>query len=393
MAEGNHAIFSQGNTNPSQSPFPTHDPGPDESLATSAAMTPRKRRRRMTLIVMGTVATLMIAGVLFQVFRARDTMAGPQESPLSASKNEYFARVDGVLITREMVGNECIDRYGKDVLDNIINRTIIHQACKKRGITISADDVNREIQSIATKFNLDVSSWYELLQMERGLSPVQYQRDVIWPMIALKKLASINVSITDTDIQREYINRFGEKVRARMIMCDNLRRAQEVWDKAKRNISEFDRLARDESIEQNSASLGGVIPPIPQYSGNKKLSEEAFKLKPGGLSSIIEIGPPSRYIFLLCEGRTERIPHDINEVKEEIRADLLEEKTQQAVAKTFSAIKKAARIDNYITNSSTGGVRREGGLEKELNGVQQTGATRPLPGTVPPQGSRLRTGQ
>ncbi|MDA1013667.1 MAG: SurA N-terminal domain-containing protein [Planctomycetota bacterium] len=348
----------------------------------------------MTLIVTGTAATLMIAAVLIQVFRARDTMAGPQQkSPLSASTSEYFARVDDVLITREMVGSECIDRYGKDVLDNIINRTIIHQACKKRGITISADDVNREIQSIATKFNLDVSSWYELLQMERGLSPVQYQRDVIWPMIALKKLAGANVSVTDTEIQREYINRFGQKVRARMIMCDNLRRAQEVWDKAKRQPNEFDRLARDESIEQNSASLGGVIPPIPQYSGNTKISEEAFKLKPGDLSSIIEIGPPSRYIFLLCEGRTERIPHDINEVKDEIRADLLEEKTQRAVGLTFSSLKKTSRIDNYITNTSTGGVRRARGtaLENELNGVQQTGGTAPTFGPATPQGSRVET--
>ncbi len=345
----------------------------------------------MTMIVAGTVIAMMIAGVLIQVFRAQDTMAGPEATnqSLAQSKSEYFARVNGELITRKIVGDECIDRYGKDVLENIINRTIIQQACRKRGIEVTTNDVNREVQKIATRFNLDVQSWYELLQMERGLSAVQYQRDVIWPMVALKKLAGTQVKVTDAEIEKEYINRFGPKVRARMIMCDNLRRAQEVWDKAKRNIKEFDRLAREESIEPNSASLGGAIPPIPRYSNNIKISEEAFKLKPGELSSIIEIGPPSRYIFLLCEGHTERVDHDKNDVRAQIQADLLEEKTQAAVANTFSSLKKLAKIDNYITNTSTGGVRRNRStpLENELKG---TAPTQQAPPTQP-QGSRLGT--
>lgn len=388
MAERNHAIHSQGSTPMPNAPYPDSPPPEQPTEDTSTVTTPRMRRRRMTMIVAGTVITMMIAGVLFQVFRARDTMAGP-ESPgdqsLANNKAEYFARVNGELVTRKVVGDECIDRYGKDVLENIINRTIIHQACRERGLTVTANDVNREVQKIATRFNLDVQSWYELLQMERGLSPVQYQRDVIWPMIALKKLAGTQIKISEQEIEKEYINRFGSKVRARMIMCDNLRRAQEVWDKAKRSIKDFDRLAREESIEPNSASLGGAIPPIPRYSNNIKISEEAFKLKPGELSSIIEIGPPSRYIFLLCEGHTDRVEHDKNDVRAQIEADLIEEKTQSAVASTFASLKKASKVQNYITNTSTGGVRRDRStpLENELSG------TKPAQGTAPSQGSRL----
>ena len=63
-----------------------------------------------------------------------------------------------------------------------------------------------------------------MLQADRKITPDQYRRNVIWPMLALKKLASEKIEVTDDDMKRAFIRDYGEKVRARMIVLDNMPR-------------------------------------------------------------------------------------------------------------------------------------------------------------------------
>lgn len=314
------------------------------------------RKRRMTWIISGTGLALLAGAVLFQVFRegtSNEGMAAEESGAASVSEERYLARVNGHLIQWDSVAQECMDRYGKDVLENVINRTIIQQACAEHNVTVTQAEVDQEVVRIAKRFGLDVEAWFNLLQAERGLSPVQYQRDVIWPMLALKKLAGENISVTKDEIEKAYVNNYGEMVKAKMIMMDHPRRIVEVWEKVRKNPAEFEKLAREFSMETNSAALGGTIPPIRRYSTNPELSKAAFKLKEGEVSGIIQLRDGlNRYVFIRCEGRTEPIPHNIDDVKAKLQADLVEEKTQESVARTFDQIKKTSNIDNYVTRTA-----------------------------------------
>ena len=62
-------------------------------------------------------------------------------------------------------------------------------------------------------------------------------------------------------LQMAYEDNYGPRVKARMIVLDNPRRAT-VWEKIKANPDDFEALARDYQIEPNSRALGGTIPPI-----------------------------------------------------------------------------------------------------------------------------------
>jgi len=330
------------------------------------------------LALAGTAVALLAAGVVFQVFRAHEGSAGEDQSAEAAgdvagkvslgdsSPRESLGRVNGEPISYDEVARECMARYGQEVLENFINRMIIHQACREKGVEVSRAEVDAEVLRIAQKFDLDVENWYRMLQADRNLSPVQYRNDIIWPMLALKKLAGEEIQITDEDLKKAFIRDYGPRVRAKMIMCNNQRRAEEVWKKATEKPEDFGRLAKEHSVDPTSRALEGDIPPIRRYAGNDNLEKAAFRLRDGEISGIIDVSTPEmkRFVILQCEGRTEPVVTDIAQVEETLRKQLEEEKVQASVAKIFEKLKKEARVDNYLTGVTTGGVQQTAGTKK-----------------------------
>lgn len=346
--------------------------------------------RTLLVLVGGTAAILTVGGLSFQLLHvdhgsnpqpasaaetnARPAAATPQRKPWGG----YAARVTHngrqALISMEDLARECILRVGPEVLDNIINRTIIQLACEQRGIVVTQEEVDQEIVRIAKQFDLTVDNWLKMLKAQRDITSEEYRRDVIWPMLALKKLTGKSVTVTEDELQRAFYRHYGPRVKAKMIMLDNIRRANDIWQKVSRNPESFERYAREYSIEPNSRALDGQIPPIPMFSGNDKLEEAAFKLRPGEISGIIQMGV-NQYVILKCEGRTEQIVKSIDEpgIREELTEELRRQKTQELIAKTFDSIKQQARIDNYLTGVTTGPVTQTGGRQSGTAHVRQAG--------------------
>ncbi len=361
-------------------------------------------RRRWLIAGGGTIAVVVVGAALMQVFRSGEGVAAEagrasvgDSQPAAASpagKPQYLARVGNAVVTYDQVADEAMARYGTEVLDQLINRTIIEIACRDRGLNVSEAEVEQEISNIADEFGLDRSSWLQMLQAERNITPIQYKRDVIWPMLALKKLAGAEVQITETDIKRAFERDYGPKVKARMIMMDNQRRLNEVWQKANaareeagddlaKAAAEFGRLARENSMEPTSKALDGVIPPIRRHTGpeNEAVENAAFNLRPGEISGIVQLSTPGapRYVILYCEGHTEPVvaADKADLVRDEIVEQLKKEKTQERVAKVFKNLQENTPVHNFLTNTSTGNVQPAGGqvAPGTPSTVQPTGAS------------------
>ncbi|MCA9047531.1 MAG: peptidylprolyl isomerase [Planctomycetaceae bacterium] len=314
---------------------------------------------RITILASGTLIAVL-AGVLgMQVWRAEQSKAAEQADSQDvgratlSSAEKPVGRVNGQPITYEELAKECVDRYGRDVLENVINRTLIQQACADSGVTVTDAEVNQEIVHISKKFGLPVDQWERMLLAERGLTPLQYRRDVIWPMLALRKLAGKEVNITREKMQEAYVDNYGPRVKARMLVLDNLRRAQEIWEKVKETPEEFENFARDYSVEPNSRALGGTVPPIRRYSGaHEEIRKAAFRMKTEGeISGIIQVD--HQYVILKYEGHTEPVEHDPKDVEAQLYEELKEREVQVMVAQTFEKLKDGARIDNNLTGEST----------------------------------------
>jgi len=331
---------------------------------------PAAPRGRWFSILTGTALLVVCAGIAFQVFRAQSAKSqtrepGSSDAPGTATvggaeqSGQAVARVNNQAITWDMVAKEAYERHKYEVLDNLINRMMIQQECEKRGVVVSNDEIRQEVHSIAKKFNLPTDTWYQMLASERQITPEQYHRDVIWPMLALKKLAGTNIQVTEDDLRKAFIRDYGPRVEARMITIDgNLKRAIDLAQKAQADPENFDRLAREFSADANTRALGGSIPPIRMYGARsedeQKIEQTAFHLQPGEVSSVIQLDA-TRHVVLKCERITDPVVTDINEVREALESQLIEEKTQEAVASVFKDIKERAQIHNYLTNESTGG--------------------------------------
>jgi foldase protein PrsA len=368
-----------------------------EGNRTTAGTLGKSPKQKLVLVGAGTAVAVLAAAVLLQVLRAepgeaqveRAAPAGDRAAEAghsSVSQRQPLARVGRQLISYEEVAQECVERYGKDILDQIINRTIIQQACVDRNITVTEAEVDKEIMTIAQKFKLTPEQWYQMLQAERNLTPLQYRRDIIWPMLALKRLAGTKISVDQKDIDMAFERDFGPKVKARMIMLDNFRRANEVWEQAVKNPQDFERLVQQHSIEPNSKALGGAIPPIRRHAGNDNLENAAFRLRKGEISPIVQVGPQiqPRFVILLCEGRTEKVVDELDdELYQQLYVQLMEEKTQEAVASIFDQLKKEARVDNYLTNTSSGGMQQTSGTRpsEQRNAAPPRTAGNPKPTT------------
>lgn len=338
-------------------------------------------------IVAGTGAAVLGAAILFQCFRALPGTAAeepgsratakpgtsgkaalsnsgtPAGTPPTTQKNNYAARVSlnnkVLTITDEEVAKECVQRLGKEVLDNMINRATIQLACQAQGTEVTSAEVNKEIVRIATEFKIPTEQYLQMLQAERNITAAQYQRDVIWPMLALRKLAGAEVKVTKAEIEKAFQREYGPRVKVRMILCDNLRRAQVAWQKAKEDPENFEKYVQEFSIDQSSKSLDGSVPPIPRHSGSPNIEGAAFKLKTGEISAVVQLDDAAqRYVILKCEGRTQPVVDTLDaDVQAELEDQIKRQKTQEQVAIVFENLKKETQVHNYYTGEASGGTK------------------------------------
>ena len=283
------------------------------------------------------------------------------------------ATVNGEPITLADLGDQCLERHGKDVLDGIINRSLLEQALKRRKLTVTDEDIDAEIERAAIAMGQfkpnkqpDVKGWLEMVQKTQGISEDAYIRDVVWPSTVMKKIVGNNVQVSEEDLAKGFEANYGPRVRCRWILFNSQKKAQEVWDMARQQLTveKFAQLAEQYSIEANSRSLGGEIPPIQRYSGHEVLERNAFALRPGELSGVIQVG--DNFAILYCEGFTTPVKVDKKAVQSHLYADLLEKKQRLEMAETFEKIKADATIDNYLAGTSQSPKRDKEMLQQDL---------------------------
>jgi len=265
---------------------------------------------------------------------------------------KVVALVNGEQLTRQDLARECVRRYGKEVLESMINKHLILQACQKRGITITQQDVEDEIGRIARKFNLATDRWLQLLQEERNVSPAEYRREIIWPTLALRTLASDKIQVSEAEIQKAFESEYGPIVRARLISVSSRKKADDLHKKALANPAEFNNLAKDSS-EDASASVMGLIPPIRRHVGEAELERVAFSLKPGQISPVISVA--SMHVILKCEEQMEGTylgGERLKQVRAQLADRIRDQKMRTASGEFFKKLQEEAKVVNVLNSEA-----------------------------------------
>ena len=263
-----------------------------------------------------------------------------------------IARVNGQEITWRELAEACTARYGGEVLESLVNKHLILMECQRRGIGITQKHVDDEIISIANKFDVSPQQWVKLLEDERNISLNQYRNDIVWPTLALKKLAAEQLQVSEAEIDKAYEAEYGAKVQVRMIAVGSSTKADSLLQQARANPDDFGRLAKDHSEDENSAAARGLIPPVRRHVGDPEFERVAFGLEPGEISPVLRIA--NQYLILKCE---REIPpaHIAPQYQSDARAQLADQiregKLRDTAGEMFRTLQKDANVTNVWNNS------------------------------------------
>jgi parvulin-like peptidyl-prolyl isomerase len=294
---------------------------------------------------------------------------GVQMTAIPVNPGDPIAIVNGQVISRQQLADECVARKGKEILDTLINRALIEQALKSRKQEVTAAEIDQEIDNVARRFGIGREAWLRTLDKERGISPVQYARDIIYPALALRKICTGRVTVTPKDLQDAFESQYGEKLRCRMIMVDKLAKAQDIWEQLRKNPGGFEKIAQEQSMDPGSRSLGGQLAePITRHAYPQNVSDAAFqqlvdgdpadkdpahKPKNGDITGPIQAAE-SVWIILRRDAvipKTEGVSLANEQVKKQTYEMIYEVKLKETMGVVFQELVKAAGIENKLVGN------------------------------------------
>jgi parvulin-like peptidyl-prolyl isomerase len=287
-----------------------------------------------------------------------------ESAPLGSGLDKIpkvVAVVNGQTIARDRIADSCVERFGEVVLDNLLNKHLIIQACEARGIKITQADVNQEIDRVAAKFGLTTKLFLKTIEEERDVSPTQYASEIVWPMLALRALAADKISVSQHEVDQIIQSEYGPKVSVRMIAVSQHEKAIELHRQVMEKPELFRRLAKEHSEDGPSASVEGLLPPIRRYSGDDLLERTAFQMKENEISPIFQIG--EMHLILQCVRHLPATPPDpqlLPAIQERIIDHLRDQRLAKAADDLFASLQQNSKVVAVIGNPE---------LQKQYPGV------------------------
>jgi parvulin-like peptidyl-prolyl isomerase len=258
--------------------------------------------------------------------------------------HNVMAVVNGQDISRDALGTACVERFGKDVLEGIVNKRLIMHHCRNRNIEVTEQEIEAEVDHMAKRFKIGREQWVQMLERERGINAEQYKRDILWPTLALRKCAAKDLDVSDAQLNEKYEAQYGPAVKCRLIVVGDRKLAEQLHRQLTERPDDFARLAMQNSVDVNSASIGGLIQPIRHHLGDPNIEREVFAMEDGKISSIIPVG--EQFAILKCEGKLPARNVPIESVREELTEQLREGRLREVAGKLFKQLQDASTVQN-----------------------------------------------
>ncbi|HWE38804.1 MAG TPA: parvulin peptidyl-prolyl isomerase [Isosphaeraceae bacterium] len=310
-----------------------------------------------------------------------------------------IAIVNGERITRQELADECVARSGEKILADLINRKLIEQAVRASRVKVTMEEINAEIERQAQAMaKMGREQWLETLAKERGISPSQYARDIVYPNLALKKLATPTVQVTKKDIKDAFEANYGERLHCRMIMVNSSQMAKMICEELRRapTPAKFEQIARERSIDPATRALGGLLPePITRHANPRAVADTAFaqlvdgddksdkahKPKDGSFTGPIEVNENSWVILMrekVVPGNTEARLDDPR-IQQSLRETIVDAKVQEKMQTIFNDMYTKAAIDNRLTGQRSTAMELQEPARGEVDARVTPSASSPQP--------------
>lgn len=356
------------------------------------------------------LATLAISAVLFAGCGLKSGEAIIKVNNQNITQGQFDAEFDkqaGNGIAKALGVNVKDDKNSflylliKDrVVNELIVKSLLNEEIEKRGITVSNQDVEDAVKEIIDK--VGSKEQLDALLKQNGISNANFKKD-LKEEVKMKKLAKELGSSTVSDAEakkfyNENIAKFKhpDKVRASHILISvnpqeieevvksepankNLdetaikakvnaeiqakeAKAKELLSEAKKNPTQFAKLAKENSEDTATANKGGDLGFFAAKEMVPEFSKAAFAMKPNTISDK-PVKTQFGYHIIMVTDRSAAGQEPFEKVKPSIKAYLENQKQIALIDKLTESLKKSAKIEY---------VNPEYNPENIQKGVQET---------------------
>lgn len=195
-------------------------------------------------------------------------------SACNNNESETIVETKAGDITKDEFYQALKDRFGKDVLTELVHEKVLSEKYKVS---------DKEIQAEFDKYQGQLGTQFTSMVEMQGEDVI---KDILKVDLLRKKAAEAEVKVTDEEV-KEYYDSLKGKIKASHILVADEKTAKEIADKLKSG-EKFEDLAKQYSTDPGSAQNGGDLGWFAKGSMVKEFEDTAFKLKEGEVSAPVK---------------------------------------------------------------------------------------------------------
>ncbi len=274
---------------------------------------------------------------------AQNAPANTAAKPSSDYSERVVAYIyDRVPITREMLGEYLITRFGTQRLDALLHKMVIEYTCRQRGFDVTPAEVEAALQQALHEQQMTLEEFKDRIRQEHRATLYEWKEDVIRPRLLMNKLFQGQVRASEEEIRMAYEAHYGEKVACQMILWprEEEKRVMMMYAKLRDDPQEFERVAGTQASPGLAKAQGRIADMGRHTTGNRELEKVAFGLKPGEVSHVM--GVPEGLVVIKCLGRVPPQGKPLEEVRAALEREVVEKKMVLEIPKLGKELYQAA---------------------------------------------------
>ncbi|WP_041085369.1 peptidyl-prolyl cis-trans isomerase [Jeotgalibacillus soli] len=235
----------------------------------------------------------------------------------TAESSEVVATVGDEEITRQEWLHAIELRYGKEVLQQLVNQSVMDQSAEKYNIVVSDEELEQEFSLLRSVLNV-----YD----QAFLSNEEVLKEQLKTELILEKLITNDVEFSEEEVRSYYeenesLYAIPAMYRISQIVVATEEEASQVLGELE-DQSSFEVLARERSIDEVTASQGGMLGYVPENSTSieEKVLTAVRSLSDGEWST--PISTDQGFVIAYLHETTAGVSFDFDEVKSRIERQL-----------------------------------------------------------------------
>jgi hypothetical protein len=276
-------------------------------------------------------------GVLQQELRrAEEAAARERELPPRGPVAVIFG---DERITRDELADHFLSRLLPGQLEGYINRRVLEHACRKAGITVTAEEVDAALKEELTKGNLPEGAFRARLR-EQKQTLRTWKEDVLRPKLLLAKLRRRRTRVTEKDLRQAYKAEYGVRVECEFLVFPPAQKeeARRTAERIRKGEETFENVHRRLPHPAKRTIVLGR-----QGTGLEDVEQAAFALRLGEVSRALEV---RNAIVILKAVRRIAPDHStrFEDVREELKRKLQNQRLREDEAAFLKRLKAEARV-------------------------------------------------